>query len=90
VICRVRPILEVERKSGEDIDVTGFPSPEDLTIQRDPNTKTKFEYDRVFNSSSTQQEVFDAIQPMVVSVLDGYNICIFAYGQTGSGILQYS
>ena len=22
---------------------------------------------------------------LVVSVLDGYNVCIFAYGQTGSG-----
>lgn len=22
---------------------------------------------------------------MVVSVLDGYNVCIFAYGQTGTG-----
>ncbi|KAK7314894.1 hypothetical protein VNO77_33424 [Canavalia gladiata] len=24
-------------------------------------------------------------QPLVRSVLDGYNVCIFAYGQTGSG-----
>ena len=23
--------------------------------------------------------------PMVISVLDGYNVCIFAYGQTGTG-----
>lgn len=25
------------------------------------------------------------MQPLVRSVLDGYNVCIFAYGQTGSG-----
>ena len=25
------------------------------------------------------------MQPLCVSVLDGYNVCIFAYGQTGSG-----
>lgn len=25
------------------------------------------------------------MQPLIVSVLDGYNVCIFAYGQTGSG-----
>lgn len=25
------------------------------------------------------------MQPLIRSVLDGYNICIFAYGQTGSG-----
>jgi len=25
------------------------------------------------------------MQPLVRSVLDGFNVCIFAYGQTGSG-----
>lgn len=30
-------------------------------------------------------EVFSDTQPLIRSVLDGYNVCIFAYGQTGSG-----
>ena len=30
-------------------------------------------------------EVFADTQPLIRSVLDGYNVCIFAYGQTGSG-----
>lgn len=30
-------------------------------------------------------EVYSDIQPLIRSVLDGYNACIFAYGQTGSG-----
>lgn len=30
-------------------------------------------------------EVYADTQPLVRSVLDGYNVCIFAYGQTGSG-----
>ena len=25
------------------------------------------------------------VSPLVTSVLDGYNLCIFAYGQTGTG-----
>jgi kinesin family member C2/C3 len=29
--------------------------------------------------------VFQEIKPLICSVLDGYNVCIFAYGQTGSG-----
>jgi Cdc6-like AAA superfamily ATPase len=29
--------------------------------------------------------VFEQIEPLLTSVLDGYNVCIFAYGQTGSG-----
>jgi kinesin family protein C2/C3 len=39
----------------------------------------------VFPQNSSQEEVFEAVQPLCVSVLDGYNVCIFAYGQTGSG-----
>ncbi|KAK4393940.1 Kinesin-like protein KIN-14R [Sesamum angolense] len=30
-------------------------------------------------------DVFADAAPMVISVLDGYNVCIFAYGQTGTG-----
>ena len=30
-------------------------------------------------------DVFADTAPVVVSVLDGYNVCIFAYGQTGAG-----
>ena len=30
-------------------------------------------------------EVFKDIEPLVRSVMDGFNVCIFAYGQTRSG-----
>lgn len=33
----------------------------------------------------SSEEVFSDMRPLVRSVLDGYNVCIFAYGQTGSG-----
>lgn len=29
--------------------------------------------------------MFEDASPLVVSVLDGFNVCIFAYGQTGTG-----
>lgn len=36
--------------------------------------------------SSTQQNLFDeTVRPLVTSVLEGYNCCVFAYGQTGTG-----
>ncbi len=81
VICRVRPVLEVERRTGEDINVTEFPNSEEVTIQRDAQSKSKHEYDRVFAPGSTQLEVFEAVQPLCVSALDGFNVCIFAYGE---------
>lgn len=30
-------------------------------------------------------QVFDEVQPIVASALEGYRVCVFAYGQTGSG-----
>ena len=29
--------------------------------------------------------MFEEVQGLVTSCMDGYNVCIFAYGQTGSG-----
>lgn len=31
------------------------------------------------------EQVFQEVQSLVTSCIDGYNVCIFAYGQTGSG-----
>lgn len=36
-------------------------------------------------NSWLSDDVFKDTQPLVRSVMDGYNVCIFAYGQTGSG-----
>lgn len=34
---------------------------------------------------SVPYQVFQEIEPLVTSCIDGYHVCIFAYGQTGSG-----
>lgn len=44
-----------------------------------------FEFDRVFSPSEGQSVVFDEVEGLVTSVLEGYNVAILAYGQTGSG-----
>lgn len=31
------------------------------------------------------EQIYEDTRPLVRSILDGYNVCIFAYGQTGSG-----
>ena len=35
--------------------------------------------------SISQEDVFKDCKSLMVSVLDGYNVCIFAYGQSGTG-----
>uniref|UniRef100_A0A0E0MI25 Kinesin motor domain-containing protein n=1 Tax=Oryza punctata TaxID=4537 RepID=A0A0E0MI25_ORYPU len=54
---------------------------EDRTI----TVMTPSKYGKDARKSFTFNRVFADMQPLIRSVLDGYNVCIFAYGQTGSG-----
>uniref|UniRef100_A0A5S6Q6U0 Kinesin motor domain-containing protein n=1 Tax=Trichuris muris TaxID=70415 RepID=A0A5S6Q6U0_TRIMR len=55
------------------------------TVMPKGKQKFIFTFDCVFPPSCTQVAVFQEIEALVQSALDGYNVCIFAYGQTGSG-----
>ena len=98
VFARVRPVLGVERRQGAGAaDVAVLPEgDEDVVVRADEDAEAgqgasrrvrgaRFQFDRVFGPGSTQGEVFDEVEPLVVSCLDGYNATVFAYGQTGSG-----
>ncbi|EER20495.1 kinesin, putative [Perkinsus marinus ATCC 50983] len=83
VFVRVRPLLEKERAEGYCVE---FPDVNTIQIfSRELQTAKKWEFDRVFNDKAGQADVFSELQPLIISALDGYNVCIFAYGQTGSG-----
>jgi hypothetical protein len=47
----------------------------------------QFDFDQVFTGikDNAQSDIFRDSKHLVMSVVDGYNVCIFAYGQTGSG-----
>jgi len=46
----------------------------------------KYAFDRVFDESCSQQEVYEhTTLPLIDCVLNGYNATVFAYGATGSG-----
>ncbi|KAJ3692084.1 hypothetical protein LUZ60_012434 [Juncus effusus] len=87
VYCRIRPFLPGEDRKSSSVDNIGENG--ELTLSN-PSKAGKegnklFTFNKVFGPSSTQEQVFLDIRPLVRSVLDGYNVCIFAYGQTGSG-----
>jgi kinesin family protein C2/C3 len=86
VFCRCRPLNteETSTKSATIVDFDGAKDGE-LGVITGNNSKKSFKFDRVYTPKDGQVDVFADASPMVVSVLDGYNVCIFAYGQTGTG-----
>ncbi|EDO34961.1 predicted protein, partial [Nematostella vectensis] len=95
VFCRVRPPLPNEmnkdlvnvslQDEGRGIAITPSNLPEDVMATKKGVSKYEFSFDKVFQHTSKQAQVFEEISQLVQSALDGYNVCIFAYGQTGSG-----
>lgn len=86
VYCRVRPFLGGQPNSLNAVDHIGEGNITIITPSKyGKEGRKSFNFNKVFGPSATQAEVFSDMQPLVRSVLDGYNVCIFAYGQTGSG-----
>ncbi|KAM1387257.1 hypothetical protein TB1_032710 [Malus domestica] len=86
VFCRCRPLNQTEISSGSG-SVVEFESSLDNELQVicSDSSKKQFKFDHVFRPEDNQEAVFAQTKPIVTSVLDGYNVCIFAYGQTGTG-----
>ncbi|KAK2910304.1 kinesin-like protein KIFC3 [Channa argus] len=86
VLCRVKPVLrEDQDEAGQSVVVTTDPHNESLLTVLSKGKSRIFELDKVFHPQATQEEIFQEIEPLVTSCIDGYHVCIFAYGQTGSG-----
>ncbi|KAA8545221.1 hypothetical protein F0562_020005 [Nyssa sinensis] len=86
VYCRVRPFLPGQENSFSTVDRIDEGKITILTPSKYGKEGRKtFSFNKAFGPSATQEVVFSDTQPLIRSVLDGYNVCIFAYGQTGSG-----
>lgn len=50
------------------------------------NKHLQFIFDRIFDETSTNADVFeDSTKSLISNLLDGYNCSVFAYGATGAG-----
>ncbi|KAF2628733.1 kinesin-domain-containing protein [Macroventuria anomochaeta] len=84
VVARFRPQNKIEIASGGE-PIVDFKS-EDTCSINSKEASGAFTFDRVFDMSSRQVDVFDySIRPTVDDILNGYNGTVFAYGQTGAG-----
>ncbi|KAJ3640296.1 hypothetical protein Zmor_003605 [Zophobas morio] len=90
VIVRCRPISDQETQADCSPVVNVYSNRGVIEVE---NPKARFEnegkkifrYDAVYDWNASQQCIYDEmVRPLVSSVLDGYNGCVFAYGQTGT------
>ncbi|XP_010324236.1 kinesin-like protein KIN-14F isoform X2 [Solanum lycopersicum] len=87
VYCRVRPFLSGPPDMQSTVDYIGENG--DIMIvnprKQGKDARKIFSFNKVFGTKVTQEQIYVDTQPLVRTVLDGFNVCIFAYGQTGSG-----
>jgi kinesin family protein 5 len=84
VVIRFRPFnLKEDRTIGGFFDIKPI---ENTVIVNDNNTTSNFYFDNVFDTMSTQEEIFNDIAKNAIDwVVQGYNSSIFSYGPTSSG-----
>nr|XP_045238384.1 kinesin-like protein KIFC3 isoform X2 [Macaca fascicularis] len=86
VIARVRPVTKEDGEGPEATNAVTFDADDDSIIHLLHKGKpVSFELDKVFSPQASQQDVFQEVQALITSCIDGFNVCIFAYGQTGAG-----
>src|SRR5690606_32513509 len=89
VYVRIRPLSTSERERGCQEAVVKDGKMSVLVKGVGNDGKKVFDFDQVFAGSSgdgnSQTDIFKDTKHLMLSVIDGYNVCIFAYGQTGSG-----
>lgn len=83
-VHRCRPPTEREiSQFGNDAKCVSFPPAEDGTsmaikVYNEKGRDKTWEFEQVFDHNSTQESVYKEISELVVSMMDGYNVCIFA------------
>ncbi|XP_043968446.1 kinesin-like protein KIF27 [Gambusia affinis] len=83
VAVRIRPLLRKELLHQHQVCVRVVPSG---SGQVRLGSDRLFSFDHAFGPTASQDEVYEScVQPLVESLLDGYNATVFCYGQTGSG-----
>ena len=80
VCCRIRPMKMSERQGGLKSAVEALSDKEAGCYDARTKSWKSFSFDKIWGPESSQREVFQDVEPLALSVVDGFNSCIFAYG----------
>lgn len=78
VCCRIRPATDAEITAKAQSTVESLGETEVAYYDGRQKSWRSFAFDRVWAPDQTQQDVFGDIEPLAMSVVDGYNACIMA------------
>ncbi|KAL9653853.1 hypothetical protein ABK040_012914 [Willaertia magna] len=82
VICRFRPQLPYEIEKGGEYCIE-FVGNDTVYLK---NKGLYFTFDRMFNTLTSQDDIFEALgRPAIDDLIKGYNCTLLSYGQTSSG-----
>eukprot|EP00039_Didymoeca_costata_P024484 m.10417 g.10417 ORF g.10417 m.10417 type:complete len:849 (+) comp4256_c0_seq1:171-2717(+) len=84
VYCRIRPREQPESVLEMAADVVKSTEIE-CPMPNHRAHKKRYIFDGVFSETASQTDVFDEVEPLISSCLDGGNVSVIAYGQTGTG-----
>ncbi|XP_045150471.1 kinesin-like protein KIF25 [Echinops telfairi] len=97
VHCRIRPLLPFDSSFDDpgqphsSVSGTVVHAVDDETLwvkcsrPGHPPVDKTYSFERVYGPAEGQDAVFEDVRPLLMSLLDGYNVCVMAHGQTGSG-----
>ncbi|XP_045778647.1 kinesin-like protein Klp68D isoform X2 [Maniola jurtina] len=86
VVVRCRPLSDKEKNEGFDEVVKVWAERGAVQVYNPKGQDKLFTYDAAYDYTADTQTIYDEmVRPLVASVLDGFNGCVFAYGQTGTG-----
>ncbi|KAJ7519392.1 hypothetical protein O6H91_20G036500 [Diphasiastrum complanatum] len=85
----IRVFVRVRQQGESETSMPYFiPNPYTISIIPSPSdmsTFKEFQFDQVYGPQVGQGGLFQDLQSLMQSALDGYNVCIFACGPEGSG-----
>ena len=83
VCARIRPMSDEESQRGCHEVAQSLGETEVGCFDERTQKWKSYAFDKVWGPETSNRDVFQDVEPLALSVIEGYNACIFAYGQTG-------